>query len=80
MSKSVSLVVTLLALIAFGSLASAQTIDTSCATTLSGGSGNFSYTYCVSQHGNVVQMDTPTTPNGVPTPSCHTPERRLRPL
>ena len=62
MSKSVSLVVTLLALIAFGSLASAQTIDTSCATTLSGGSGNFSYTYCVSQHGNVVQMDTPTTP------------------
>ena len=59
--KSVSLVFTLLALIAFGSLASAQsgTKDIGCLQQLAGGSGNFSYNYCVSGHGNVTQMETP---------------------
>jgi hypothetical protein len=59
MSKSVSLVVILLSLIALGSLASAQTKDTTCATSLAGGSGNFAFNYCVSPNGNIVQMETP---------------------
>jgi hypothetical protein len=60
MSKSVSLVIILLALVAFGSLASAQTKDTSCATPFSGGgSGIFQFNYCVSPNGNIVQMETP---------------------
>jgi hypothetical protein len=59
MSKALSLVVTLLALIAFGGLASAQTKDTTCTTPFTGGSGNFEFTYCVSPNGNIVQMETP---------------------
>ena len=60
MSKSVSLVIILLTLVAFGSLASAQTKDTSCATPFSGGgSGIFQFNYCVSPNGNIVQMETP---------------------
>jgi len=59
MSKSVSLVITLLACIALGSLASAQTKDTSCKTHLTGGTGNSAFDYCVSPNGNIVQMETP---------------------
>ena len=59
MSKLVlSLVVTLLALTALSSLASAQT---KCETTLSGGSGNFAFNYCVSHEGTIVHMETPLT-------------------
>jgi hypothetical protein len=48
MSKSVSLVVTVLVCIALGSLASAQTEDTGCKTHLTGGTGNSAFDYCVS--------------------------------
>src|SRR5215831_2935273 len=53
MSKALSLAVTLLALVALSNLASAQ-IPT--CTPLSGGSGNFAFNYCVTDNGNVVQM------------------------
>jgi len=53
-----SLAVTLLALLALSSLASAQT---KCETTLSGGAGNFAFNYCVSHEGTIVHMETPLT-------------------
>lgn len=59
MSKVVSLVLTFMASIAISNLASAQL--TKCSTTLSGNAGNFAFNYCVSDNGNIVQMETPLT-------------------
>jgi hypothetical protein len=50
----------LLAVIAFGSLASAQT-TTKCSVTFSGGAGNFAFKYCVTKNGNIARMETPLT-------------------
>lgn len=61
MSKSVSLVVTLLALIAFGSLASAQSATCNTSYTFTAGSGNFNMSFCLTDNGNIVQYATPTT-------------------
>jgi hypothetical protein len=62
MKKTASLVVTLLAVIALSSLASAQTANTTCETTFSGNpsSSNSFYNYCVSPNGNIVHMETPS--------------------
>jgi hypothetical protein len=57
MSKPLSLVVTLLALIALSSLVSAQT--TTCQSTFTAGSGDFAMQFCVTENGNIAQYATP---------------------
>jgi hypothetical protein len=58
MSKSVSLALTLLALIALSSLSSAKT---ACQSIFSAGSGTFAMQFCVTENGNITQYATPTS-------------------
>lgn len=61
MSKSISLVVTVLGLdcLWHSGVGANQRHQLPTTNIFSGGSGNFSYTYCVSPNGNVVQMEAP---------------------
>lgn len=59
MSKALSLVVTLLALIALSSLASAQTTTCDPSRVFSAGTGDFAMQFCVTDNGNIAQYATP---------------------
>ncbi|MBI3475820.1 MAG: hypothetical protein HY010_08810 [Acidobacteria bacterium] len=59
MTKTLSLVVTLLALMALTSLASAQA-TTVCQSTFTAGAGLFDFKFCVTGNGNISQYATPS--------------------